>query len=76
MTGRVVCRYGRGTRLVIDDAAQKGSPLPNDVSDLGESFEQTPMVVPFSRAPGHDQESCAGDLYIGRGSRQRKLGRP
>ena len=44
-----------------------------DVSALGESFDSTPMVLPIRRCLDSVKRLLKGDLYIGRGSRQRSL---
>ena len=44
-----------------------------DVSALGESFAQTPLVVPVRGHLDSIKRLLRGDVYIGRGSRQRSL---
>ena len=44
-----------------------------DVSALGESFGQTPLVVPVRGHMDSIKRLLRGDVYIGRGSRQRSL---
>ena len=44
-----------------------------DVSALGESFDQTPLVVPVRGHLDSIKRLLKGDVYIGRGSRQRSL---
>ena len=44
-----------------------------DVSALGESFDQTPLVVPIGGHLDSIKRLLKGDVYIGRGSRQRSL---
>ena len=44
-----------------------------DVSALGENFDATPMVLPIRGCLGSVKRLLKGDLYIGRGSRQRSL---
>ena len=44
-----------------------------DVSALGENFGDTPMVLPISGCLDSVKRLLKGDLYIGRGSRQRSL---
>ena len=68
-------RCGRGTALVTDAVAVEGThaTAENDVSALGEDFERTPMAVPTRGHLDSIRRFMKGDLYIGRGSRQRKL---
>ena len=42
-----------------------------DLSALGESFGQTPLVVPIRGDLDSIKRLLRGDMYIGRGSRQR-----
>ena len=65
-TGLVTLRDEVEPALVIDD---------NDTSALGESFEVTPMVVPIRGHWDSIKRLLKGDRYIGRGSRQRSLGK-
>ena len=44
-----------------------------DVSALGESFAQTPLIVPIRGHLDSIKRLLKGDVYIGRGSRQRSL---
>ena len=44
-----------------------------DVSALGENFDATPMVLPIRGCLDSVKRLLKGDLYIGRGSRQRSL---
>ena len=44
-----------------------------DVSALGESFDQTPLVVPVRGHLDSIKRLLKGDVYIGRGSKQRSL---
>ena len=44
-----------------------------DVSALGENFGDTPMVLPIRGCLDSVKRLLKGDLYIGRGSRQRSL---
>ena len=44
-----------------------------DVSALGENFDATPMVLPTRGCLDSVKRLLKGDLYIGRGSRQRSL---
>ena len=44
-----------------------------DLSALGESFGQTPLVVPIRGHLDSIKRLLRGDVYIGRGSRQRSL---
>ena len=44
-----------------------------DVSALGESFDKTPLVVPVRGHLDSIKRLLRGDIYIGRGSRQRSL---
>ena len=46
-----------------------------DTSALGEGFEDTPMVVPVRSHLDSIKRLLKGDRYIGRGSRQRSLGK-
>ena len=58
-----------------------GTSIPEDVhstgtqdaSALGESFDQTPLVVPVGGHLDSIKRLLRGDVYIGRGSRQRSL---
>ena len=45
-----------------------------DVSALGESFGQTPLVVPVKGQLDSIKRLLKGDVYIGRGSRCHRLG--
>ena len=47
----------------------------NDRSVLGESFAATPLVLPVRGHLDSIKRLLKGDLYIGRGSRQRSLGK-
>ena len=47
----------------------------NDRSVLGESFAATPLVLPVRGHLDSIKRPLKGDLYIGRGSRQRSLGK-
>ena len=47
----------------------------DDVSALGEKYIVTPMVTPTRGHLDSVKKFMRGDLYIGRGSRQRSLGR-
>ena len=49
------------------------SEVQKDVSALGEASVRTPMVVPTRGHLDAISKLMRGDLYIGRGSRQRKL---
>ena len=44
-----------------------------DVSALGENFDATPMILPTRGCLDSVKRLLKGDLYIGRGSRQRSL---
>ena len=44
-----------------------------DVSALGETFAQTPLIVPIRGHLDSIKRLLKGDVYIGRGSRQRSL---
>ena len=59
----------------MDEVALEGThtTAENDVSALGEWYERTPMVVPTRGHLDAIRRFMKGDLYIGRGSRQRKL---
>ena len=47
----------------------------HDTSALGEGFEVTPMVLPVRGHLDSIKRFLKGDRYIGRGSRQRSLGK-
>ena len=47
----------------------------HDTSALGEGFENTPMVVPVRGHLDSIKRLLKGDRYIGRGSKQRSLGK-
>ena len=47
----------------------------DDVSALGEKYDVTPMVIPTRGHLDSVKKFMRGDFYIGRGSRQRNLGR-
>ena len=72
------------TRLVTDETPGLATGTYNtagteidchslDVSALGESFDSTPMVLPIRGCLDSVKRLLKGDLYIGRGSRQRSL---
>ena len=72
------------TRLVTDETPGLGTGTYNtastlidchslDVSALEENFEATPMVLPIRGCLDSVRRLLKGDLYIGRGSRQRSL---
>ena len=54
---------------MVDVSEAKGQEL----SALGESFEATPMVLPVRSNLDCVKRFLKGDLYMGRGSRQRSL---
>ena len=47
----------------------------HDTSALGEGFDDTPLVVPVGGHLDSIKRLLKGDRYIGRGSRQRSLGK-
>ena len=49
--------------------------VPMDTSASGEGFDATPMVLPVRGHLDAVKRLLMGDLYIGRGSRQRSLGK-
>ena len=72
------------TRLVTDETPGLATGTYNtasteidchssDVSALGENSEATPMVLPIRGCLDSVKRLLKGDLYIGRGSRQRSL---
>ena len=49
--------------------------VPMDTSASGEGFDATPMVLPVRGHLDAVKRLLKGDLYKGRGSRQRSLGK-
>ena len=62
-----------GTQPVTGISGDVHSTGTQDVSALGESFDQTPLVVPVRGHLDSIKRLLKGDVYIGRGSRQRSL---
>ena len=72
-------RLDTGTQLGLDTHR---SELENateaegqEFSALGESFDVTPMLLPVRGSLDSIRRLLKGDLHIGRGSRQRSLGK-
>ena len=70
-------RSGYSTQGGIAGDADNGvnTGAVDDVSALGEMYIVTPMVIPTRGHLDSVKKFMRGDLYIGRGSRQRNLGR-
>ena len=62
-----------GTGIVGDVRLCTTTTGTQDLSALGESFAQTPLVVPIRGHLDSIKTLLRGDVYIGRGSRQRSL---
>ena len=66
----LVCSLVR-VRLALQSSAQEDQEL----SALGETFEVTPLVIPILAHLDSMKRLLKGDIYIGRGSKQRGLPR-
>ena len=72
-------RLDTGTPAVIDMKSVQSEGVvgvvPMDTSAFGEGFDATPMVLPVRGHLDPVKRLLKGDLKIGRGSRQRSLGK-
>ena len=66
---------GTGTGVAVRLGTDRDDSDANIRSVLGESFASTPLVLPVRGHLDSIKRSLKGDLYIGRGSRQRSLGK-
>ena len=70
-------RLDTGTPAAIDMKSVQSEgvagEVPMDTSALGEGFDATPMVLPVRGHLDSVRRLLQGDVYIGRGSRQRAL---
>ena len=56
-----------------DNKATAEDFISSDVSATGSLFQDTPMIVPTREHLDLVKKLLTGDIYVGRGSRQRQL---
>ena len=72
---RLVTGTQSGTGMLHTEIGEVTGNEGQEPSALGESFEATPMVLQIRAHLDSVKRLLSGDLYIGRGSRQRSLGK-